>query len=52
MNVPICDRGERWLDIGAASRLGLEGRASLSDREAGLDERGQVRRDSLSLSTC
>jgi len=51
MNVPICDRGERWLDIGAASPawIGRKGFAFRSLFEAGLDERGQVR-DSLSLS--
>ena len=51
MNVPICDRGERWLDIGAASPawIGRKGFAFRSLFEAALDERGQVR-DSLSLS--
>lgn len=51
MNAPICDRGERWLDIGAAlpAWIGRKGFAFRSLFEVGLDERGQVR-DSLSLS--
>lgn len=50
MNAPICDRGERWLDIGAAlpAWIGRKGFAFRSLFEVGLDERGQVR-DSLSL---
>ncbi|MCD7465692.1 hypothetical protein HAX54_001770 [Datura stramonium] len=49
MNVPICDRGERWLDIGAASPawIGRKGFAFRSLFEAGLDERGQVRDSSF-----
>lgn len=44
MNVPICDRGERWLDIGAASPawIGRKGFAFRSLFGAGLDERGQA----------